>query len=107
MDFEQFQAVHGHSVDNAHALFTGTMYPESYNDTFREDLPVGMDQFYTFFKERHFRTLYQDDACYKAIWGLRMDVGGASSWEEFLQKIKDANIDETGMICIRTLSFIQ
>ena len=102
LDFEQFQAVHGHSVDNAHALFTGIMYPESYNDTLREDLPVGMDQFYTFFKERHFRTLYQDDACYKAIWGLRMDVGGASSWEEFLQKIKDANIDETGMICIRS-----
>ena len=102
LDFEQFQALHGHSVDNAHALFTGAMYPASYNDTLREDLPVGMDQFYTFFKKRQFITLYQDDACYKAIWGLRMDVGGASSWEEFYRKIKEANIDKTGIIYIRT-----
>ena len=49
-------------------------------------------------KTMDYETLYQDDMCWEAILGIRMDLGGASDWDELSRKIKDASIDDTGKI---------
>ena len=94
LDFQQFQALHGHSPENAHALFTGNVFPLNYTTDMKS--AIGTEKFYRYLKSMDYETLYQEDMCWKAIWGIRMDLGGASNWKVLHEKIAKAKMDDTG-----------
>ncbi len=96
LDFSLFQSVHGHSVENAHALFAGSLLPETISDTEREDTAVGVEVLFKMFKSLGYQTMYQDDLCWTAVWGLRKELGTPRSWKQFLEKINESYIDDTG-----------
>ena len=98
LDFKLFQALHGHSAENAHGLFNGSVFPMNATNSDRESQPVGIDHFLRYFKSKGYHTLYQDDMCWEAIWGFRQDIGGASTWIELYEKLKAADIDDTGLM---------
>ena len=104
LDFHQFQALHGHTIENTHALFTGDVFPENYTEGMKD--VIGTEKFYRYLKSMDYETLYQEDMCWKAIWGIRMDLGGASDWQELSRKVAKANIDDTGKNT-RECSFIK
>ena len=45
LDFQQFQALHGHSADNSRALFTGHVFPKEFTQTKKEESSVGIEEF--------------------------------------------------------------
>ena len=94
LDFQLFQALHGHSPENAHALFTGNVFPLNYTTDMKS--AVGTEKFYRYLKSMDYETLYQEDMCWKAIWGIRTDLGGASNWKVLREKIAKAKMDDTG-----------
>ena len=96
LDFTSFQSVHGHSAENAHALFTGKLFPNNITDQERERAYVGIGSLYARFKQAGYSTMYQDDLCWRSVWGLRMELGFPKSWKSFLEKIKAAHIDDIG-----------
>ena len=96
LDFEQFQALHGHSAENSHAFFSGDVFPKNFTQLMKEEQPVGIKEFYTYLKEHGYDTIYQDDMCYEAVWGIRMDLASADDWDDLKTKIREANIDDTG-----------
>ena len=90
-DFELFQAVHGHTKEVTHALFTGRLvHPNSGSDA------VGMEELFGHYKRAGYQTMWQEDLCFKAIWGLMMDVGAGSNWETLQKKLPNVFIDHTG-----------
>lgn len=96
LDFKLFQALHGHSAENNHGLFTGHVFPSNISDSDREELATGIDYFIKHFKEHGYNVLYQDDMCWEAFWGIRMDLGGAEEWKDLSYKIDQLNLDDTG-----------
>jgi len=97
LDFELFQALHGHTAENIHALFSGFLFPKNYTDDMRESSGIGIHHLFETLKEHGYHTMYQDDMCYEAIWGLRLDLGNANDWKDMEQKTRNANIDSTGL----------
>ena len=100
LDFELFQSVHGHSAENIHALFSGSLNPDNMTDDEREKIAVGVNNLYGKFKQAGYHTVYQDDLCWAQWWGMRMDLGSPKTWKKFLNEIKNSFIDDTGMLCI-------
>ena len=92
-DFELFQAVHGHTTHNEHALFTGQLLPPMEPD---EETPsVRADVLFGHFKRAGYQTMWQEDLCWMSSWGLVTDLV-VEDWEELQIKLKDSFIDNTG-----------
>ncbi|KAL9963672.1 hypothetical protein ACROYT_G027199 [Oculina patagonica] len=92
-DFELFQALHGHTAENTHALFTGELFPIEKKD---KSLPVNMSAIFGHFKRAGFHTMFQEDLCWKGIWGLMLDLG-VRQWNDLQTKMKTTFIDHTGL----------
>lgn len=92
-DFELFQAVHGHTTQNEHALFTGQLLPPSDPQENHPSVEAGV--LFGHFKRAGYQTLWQDDLCWMAGWGLLADLG-AEDWEELKYKLDENFVDNTG-----------
>ena len=68
IDFELFQAVHGHTNEVLHGLFTGKLFPP--NATLKEKAVSEFGKFFGKFEESGYHTLYNDDMCYDKWWGI-------------------------------------
>ena len=97
IDYELFQSVHGHSAENFHALFTGKLLPKYLTDRQKEGANVGIKELYGILKDQGYETMYQDDLCWMYWWGVRMELGMVSNWNELKREIPKANIDYTGI----------
>ena len=97
LDFSLFQALHGHSAENAHGLFTGTLFPKNMTDHERERSYIGIGSLFGKFKKAGYSTMYQCDLCWHSFWGMRMELGFPKSWGAMLERIKAAHIDDTGI----------
>lgn len=94
LDFESFQAIHGHTHENEHALFGGKLYPENFTKTDKENTPTNMGRLFGIFRESGYQTMTQSDLCWKAWYGyLRSYM--AKNWSE-LQPLMKKTIDTTG-----------
>ena len=89
LDFKLFQALHGHTAVNAYALFNGSVFPTYMTDSAIESREKGINHFFNYFQCKGYHTLYQDDMCFKGIWGFRQDVGGSRNWIELYHKLKE------------------
>ena len=107
LDFELFQSVHGHSAENIHALFSGSLNPDNMADDEREKIAAGVNNLYEKFKQAGYHTVYQDDLCWTQWWGMRMELGSPTTWKEFSDKIKNSFIDDTGMLSIKLLKDVE
>lgn len=93
-DFELFQALHGHTAENTHALFTGELFPiEDRGKT----LPVNMSAMFGHYKRAGYHTIFQEDLCWKGIWGLMLDLG-EREWSNLQRAMKTTFIDHTGTL---------
>ena len=97
LDFELFQSLHGHTAENIHALFTGTMFPKHWTNEQRESVTLNPGVFFRKFASAGYRTVYQDDLCYDAGWGMKMDMGMPDTWNNFLERLSAAGIDNGGL----------
>lgn len=92
-DFELFQAIHGHTTHNEHALFTGQLLPPLDPE---EDPPsVKAEVLFGQFKRAGYQTMWQEDLCWTAGWGLTADLA-AEDWEELQTKLDESFVDNTG-----------
>ena len=53
--------------------------------------------------ESGYKTSYQDDLCYKEYWGMRLELGSPSSWEQFGKTFKENFINHSGQL-MQTIS---
>lgn len=97
-EYELFQAIHGHTHESEHGLFTGTLYPESIPPKERPNRPVDLHVLYGVFKEAGYQTMFLDDLCWKAVYGILTKVR-AWNWGNLLSKMKTTNIDTRGRDC--------
>ena len=93
-DFELFQALHGHTAENTHALFTGELFPLKDRGKTR---PVNMSAMFGHYKRAGYHTIFQEDLCWKAIWGLMLDLG-ERGWSNLQRAMKTTSIDHTGTL---------
>ena len=96
LDFEKYQAIHGHSMENSRVLFTGDVFPSNYTEDMKESTGVGIEAFMSHFKNHGYHTLFQDDMCWEGAWGLCSDLGNPDDWVELLEKINQSGIQDTG-----------
>lgn len=96
LDFELFQSIHGHTVENLHALFTGQLFPKQWSDAQLEKAALGIGEMFERFANSGYHTYYHDDLCYKEWWGLRMDLGSPATWDQFAKRLKANHIQNTG-----------
>lgn len=89
LDFELFQAVEGHTAENTHALFTGTFIQPNSSGS------VEMEVLFGHYKKAGYQTTWQEDLCFKGVWGLMLDLK-AHDWADILRLSKKAGIDHTG-----------
>ena len=89
LDFELFQAVYGHTNENTQALFAGTFINPNSSGA------VEMGVLFGHYKKAGYQTTWQEDLCYKGVWGLRRDLK-ARNWGEMQKLSKKAQIDSTG-----------
>ena len=92
-DFELFQAVHGHTTQNEHALFTGQLLPEL--DPEVRSPSVKPEVLFGQFKSAGYQTLWQEDLCWTSRWGLVNDLA-VDDWEELQSKLKESFVENTG-----------
>ena len=69
LDFQLFQAIEGHTAENLHALFTGTLFPKTFTGTDRENSQVGVGKMFQEYYNKGYHTFYHDDLCYDQWWG--------------------------------------
>ena len=99
LDFEKFQAVHGHTLESSRTLFTGSPFPINFTREMQLRAGVGIDTFMNHFQKHGYHTLYQDDMCWKTTWGIRMDLGKPiGNWIDLVKKINQSSIQSTGKI---------
>ena len=94
-NFELFQAVHGHTNENERALFEGVLFPVHLGGKARDRTPVNLNPLFGVFKEAGFQTMFLDDLCWRAHWGI-MDKYKIGGWETLQEKLKVSNIDTRG-----------
>lgn len=94
-DFELFQAVHGHTTHNEHALFTGQLLPDFDPEWDQPAVKAGI--LFGHFKRAGYQTMWQEDLCWTARWGLMKDLN-AEDWEELQYRLRENYIDSTGEI---------
>ncbi|EDO38866.1 predicted protein [Nematostella vectensis] len=92
-DFELFQSVEGHTAENTHALFTGKMFSAAER---KVRTPVGAGEMFGAFRGAGYQTMWQEDLCWTAIWGLMTDMV-ANKFEELEGKLKENFVDHTGV----------
>ena len=95
-DFELFQALHGHTVVNMHAFYTGELLPIEQKD---KTLPVNISALFGQYKRAGFQTVWQEDLCWEGNWGLMTNLG-AEDWEGLQAKMKSTYIGHTGTLII-------
>lgn len=95
-DFELFQSIHGHTHENEHALFGGSLYPENFTKSDKEYAPTNMERLFGIFKDAGYQTMAQNDLCWKAWYGFLMSFM-TKEWTELQKKMKVV-IDSTGNI---------
>lgn len=105
-EFELFQAVHGHTHQSEHALFSGTLYPKAWTSKQRAAEPVDLHVLYGVFKEAGYQTMFLDDLCWLATYGIFTKVQ-ATSWGSLLTKTKEANVDTRGNVENNTIRAIR
>ncbi|KAK3723606.1 hypothetical protein QZH41_019323, partial [Actinostola sp. cb2023] len=88
-DFELFQAVEGHTTENTHALFNGKLLPLERTEGRHSVHPGNM---FGAFQKVGYQTMWQEDLCWKAVWGLLLDLL-AGSWNNLQDKLKENFID--------------
>ncbi|XP_068733851.1 uncharacterized protein [Montipora capricornis] len=93
-DFELFQAVHGHTTHNEHALFTGHLLPDF--DPEQESPTVKAGILFGHFKRAGYQTMWQEDLCWMANWGLMTDFD-AEDWKELRFRLRENYVDSTGL----------
>ena len=93
-DFELFQSVHGHTHENEHALFGGTLYPENFTKSDKDHAPTNMERLFGIFKDNGYQTMAQNDLCWKSWYGFLTSFM-MQEWPE-LQKVIKQTIDSTG-----------
>ncbi|KAK3711164.1 hypothetical protein QZH41_018522, partial [Actinostola sp. cb2023] len=91
-DFELFQAVEGHTTENTHALFNGKLLPLERTEGRHSVHPGTM---FGAFQKVGYQTMWQEDLCWKAVWGLLLDLL-AGSWNNLQDKLKENFIDHVG-----------
>ena len=91
-DFELFQALHGHTAVNMHAFYTGQLFPVEQKE---KTPPLNISALFGHYKRAGFHTVWQEDLCWKGIWGLMSDLG-VNSWGRLQEEMKSAYIDHTG-----------
>ena len=96
-NFELFQAVHGHTNENERALFNGSLFPIHLGGKARDKTAVNLEPLYGVFKKAGFQTMFLDDLCWRAHWGI-MDKYKVGSWKSLLGKLRGSNIDTRGMM---------
>lgn len=91
-DFELFQAVHGHTTHNEHAMFTGKLLPP-----IDPEVPASVraDVLFGHFKRAGYQTMWQEDLCWTEGWGLVADLA-AEDWEDLQMTLNQSFIDNTG-----------
>ena len=94
-EYELFQAVHGHTHQSEHAFFSGTLYPKEWTSKQRSAKPVNLEILYGEFKKEGYQTMFLDDLCWQAIYGMVSKVK-AGSWRSLLSKMKSTNVDTRG-----------
>ncbi|XP_057313135.1 uncharacterized protein LOC130654542 [Hydractinia symbiolongicarpus] len=99
LDFELFQALYGHTVPNIRALYLGKSLSNNMSKPEIENVPVVANDFHKHFKRLGYKTLYQEDLCWRSPWGLRFDLGSHANtaWSEFYKALNESYIDETGL----------
>ena len=105
LDFELFQAIHGHSQENTYALMTGQTFLSNVSSSEREKTPSEINKFYKFLQEHKYETLYQDDMCYECGYGLKREIGALGKPFVEYKKIldMDSNIDDYGKVSIQSM----
>ena len=93
-DFELFQSVHGHTHENEHALFGGTLYPENFTKNDKEAASTNMERLFGIFKDAGYQTMAQNDMCWRSTYGF-MTSFMMEDWSELAKKMKET-IDSTG-----------
>lgn len=91
-DFELFQAVHGHTAENTHALFTGKLIPFSKKG---QRHSVEPEVLFGHFKRAGYQTMWQEDLCWEEVWGLMTDLT-VRTWDKLQKKLNESFIDNTG-----------
>ena len=99
-NFELFQAVHGHTNENERALFNGSLFPIHLGSKARDKTAVNLEPLYGVFKKAGFQTMFLDDLCWRAHWGI-MDKYKVGSWKSLLGKLRVSNIDTRGKFDLR------
>ncbi|EDO38892.1 predicted protein [Nematostella vectensis] len=92
-DFELFQSVEGHTAENTHALFTGKMFSAAER---KVRTPVGAGEMFGAFRGAGYQTMWQEDLCWTAIWGLMIDMV-ANNFKDLPVKLENNFIDHTGL----------
>lgn len=92
-DFELFQAVHGHTTHNEHAMFTGKLLPHLDPDEVTPS--VRADVLFGHFKRAGYQTMWHEDLCWTGGWGLVIDLA-AEDWEDLQLKLNENFVDNTG-----------
>lgn len=96
-EYELFQAVHGHTHQSEHALFSGSLYPREWNSKQRAAKPVDLQILYGVFKDAGFQTMFLDDLCWGAVYGIVSKVK-SYNWRSLLSKMRTTNIDTRGKV---------
>ena len=91
-DFELFQALHGHTAVNMHAFYIGQLFPVEQKD---KTPPLNISALFGHYKRAGYHTVWQEDLCWKGIWGLMTDLG-VNRWDRLQEEMKSAYIDHTG-----------
>lgn len=94
-DFELFQAVHGHTHESEHALFSGILFPDNFTSEKKEKSPVKLEVLFGLFKNAGYQTMFLDDLCWKGVWGIVTKLK-AHGWKDMMEKTKRSNIDTRG-----------
>lgn len=97
LDFQLFQSIEGHTAENIHALFTGTLFPKHWTGAERESASVGVGKLFKQYVDHGYTTFYHDDLCFEEWWGLRLDLGSPATWQDFLRALDKNYIHHTGL----------
>lgn len=96
LEFELFQAIHGHTHENENAFFSGHLYPANYTKKQISSASTHPEILFGVFKRSGYQTIYMEDLCWKGYHGL-MASFKAGGWKSLQQKLSTSNIDSTGI----------
>ncbi|XP_046855342.1 uncharacterized protein LOC124448376 isoform X2 [Xenia sp. Carnegie-2017] len=111
LDFEQFQSVSQHTMDNCRPLYSGVtsgVYEEFSSEWRKSVKPLGIHVLFGEYKHSGYQTLFQEEGCWYDYWGLMLtDVerfptpkdseGFIKRWSELQERWKKYYIDDFGM----------